>query len=61
MAKSKVADFKRSQKATGGGPPAPELPDLVKKICELIPNQFERIDNEFDDDAFLVDNSNTSK
>uniref|UniRef100_A0A915I1B0 Transposase n=1 Tax=Romanomermis culicivorax TaxID=13658 RepID=A0A915I1B0_ROMCU len=30
-------------------------PELVKKICELIPAQFERIDNEFDDNSILVE------
>ena len=41
----------RKQNTTGGGPPPLQVPDLYMTIVDLIPAQFERISNEFDDDA----------
>lgn len=53
MAKKQISEYKIAKNKTGGGPSPKPLPDLIQRIWDLIPNQFERISNEFDDDESI--------
>lgn len=51
--KSKLNEVKKSRKATGGGPPVADVDEIHQRVYELVPTQFERIENDFDNDADL--------
>lgn len=57
-AKKQIADYKLAKGKTGGGPPPKPLPDLIQRIWDFIPNQFERIPNTFDDDESINEENN---
>lgn len=54
MAKKKISAFKMERCKTGGGPSPQELPDIIQRIWDMLPSQFERIENPFDDDAIII-------
>lgn len=45
--------------ATGGGPPPEEPSDMDTKIYNLVPQQFEKIRNEFDSDVYSPKSRNS--
>uniref|UniRef100_A0A915KJI4 Uncharacterized protein n=1 Tax=Romanomermis culicivorax TaxID=13658 RepID=A0A915KJI4_ROMCU len=49
--KTKVSEFRKAQQSTDGLPPPMALSNMHQQIYDLIPAHFERIENEFDDDA----------
>uniref|UniRef100_A0A915HQS8 Uncharacterized protein n=1 Tax=Romanomermis culicivorax TaxID=13658 RepID=A0A915HQS8_ROMCU len=53
-AKDTISAHLKYQSGTGGGPAPPELKETVKEIWDMLPGQFERIPNEYDDDAGLL-------
>uniref|UniRef100_A0A915K838 Uncharacterized protein n=1 Tax=Romanomermis culicivorax TaxID=13658 RepID=A0A915K838_ROMCU len=53
-AKEAISAHLKYQHGTGGGPTPPELKDTVKEIWDMLPGQFERIPNKYDDDAALL-------
>ena len=51
--KKEVFREKRERMLTGGGPPPPPVDSTTQKIYDLIPEQFEPLNNIFDDDQCL--------
>jgi len=38
---------------TGGGPPPTPVDETTQKVYDLIPDQFDSLENPYDDDQFL--------
>uniref|UniRef100_A0A915JQ36 Uncharacterized protein n=1 Tax=Romanomermis culicivorax TaxID=13658 RepID=A0A915JQ36_ROMCU len=49
-AKIHISELKKSKKTMGGGKMPAELSDIDQRIYNLLPQQFDRIEDDFDDD-----------
>ena len=52
--KKEVAREKRERRMTGGGPPPAAVDPMSQKVYDLIPAQFEPLDNPYDDDKPVI-------
>ena len=50
-ARKEVSQYRREAGATGGGPSPPQPDDISWKVADMIPTEFEPLNNTYDDDG----------
>ncbi|OXA46233.1 Myb/SANT-like DNA-binding domain-containing protein 3 [Folsomia candida] len=51
----KVSENQRKKRKIGGGSPPPPVPDVSDKVASIIPSQMKPLENEFDCDAWIME------